>query len=109
MIQSTKINYEVILMYTGASKLATTSIVLGAINIFCVLPVLLYISNHSKMPWSYAFAASLALLASAVALILTACALRSAAQDLNMNDETYIIKINDLKKRVDELEIRVKQ
>lgn len=95
-------------MYTGTTKLATTSIILGAINIFCILPLLLYINNLKDFPWSYCFAASIALIVSSVALILNACAMRSAAQDMNMNDETYATKINDLKKRVEELEMRAK-
>lgn len=95
-------------MYSGTVKLATVGIILSTLNIFCVAPVLLYLNSLKNLPWPYFFAMSIVLVTASAILLLTSCALRSAAQDMNMNNETYMTKITDLKKRVDELEKKVK-
>ena len=95
-------------MYSGTVKLATVSIILGAINVFCVLPILMYLKSLKTLPWPYFFAMCIVLVTASLILLLTSCALRSAAQDMSMNDETYMTKITELKKRVEELENKAK-
>ena len=102
-----KFIYEVIHMYSGTNKLASFSIILSVINIFCILPIIGYLKNLKGFDWAFFFAAAIALVCSSLALIITACALRGAAQNLNFNDETYMNKITELKKRVEELENKV--
>lgn len=95
-------------MYSSAVRLSTIGIILGAINIFCVAPILLYLKNLKSLDWPYFFAISIVLVTASLIQLLVSCALRSATQDMSMNDETYMTKITALKKRVDELENKVK-
>ena len=93
-------------MYSGTNKLASFGIILGVINIFCILPLIGFLNNLKNFPWAFFFATAIALICSSVALIVMACALRGVAQSLTMNDETYMNKITELKKRVEELEAK---
>ena len=95
-------------MYSTAVRLSTFGIILSAVNVFCVAPIILYLKNLKSLDWPYFFAISIVLVTASLILLLTACALRSAAQDMSMNDETYMTKITELKKRVEELENKAK-
>lgn len=95
-------------MLSTAKNLSTVGIILGIIDLFFSLPLLMYLRDLNNMSWAYYFSACIVLLAGAAALLLISCALRSAAQEMQMNDETYMSRIIDLKKRVDELEHKVK-
>ena len=95
-------------MYSTAIRLSAFGIVLSAINIFCVAPILMFLKSIKTLPWAYFFAISIVMITAALALLMISIALRGAAQDMNMNDETYMTKITELKKRVDELENKVK-
>ena len=94
-------------MYSGTNKLASFSIILSVINLFCVIPLIGYLKGLKQLPWSFFFATAIAIIVVSVALLITACALRSAAQNLNFNDEAYSASITDLKKRISELEAKV--
>jgi len=95
-------------MYSSVYKLSVFGIILGAVNLFCTIPLVNYLGNAHNISWAISFAAIIFVVTAPVTLLLVSCALRSAAQDLTMNDETYMTKITDLKKRVEELESKAK-
>ena len=92
-------------MFSGANRLSLFGIILSALNI-AVSVLLLFFFQSANLEFALEFCAIVFLLTTSAVLLMISCGLRSAADDMNMNDETYITKLNDLKKRVEALENR---
>ena len=90
-------------MFSSANRLSLFGIILSAVNIFISLLLLLKVLS-SGLGYAMEFCASAFLITNTLSLILISCGLRGAAQDMTLNDETYISKINNLRKRIEALE-----
>lgn len=92
-------------MFSSANRLSLFGIILSALNI-AVTVILLFFFQSANLGFALEFCLIVFLLTNAAVLLLVSCGLRGAAQDMTMNDETYITKLNDLRKRVEALENR---
>ena len=92
-------------MFSSANKLSVIGIVLGVLNLMIAALLLLYFTS-AELGFALTFSAIVYLLTTSVILMLLACGLRGAAQDMMLNDEGYMSRITDLRKRVEYLEKR---
>lgn len=95
-------------MYSNARNFSLFAVILGALNILTAIVLAFVYLKDFKMGWTFEFAGMIYLLTSAVGLMLLASGLRSATTDLNVNEDATQEQIRALKKRVEELEAKVK-
>lgn len=92
-------------MFSSANRLSLFGIILSALNIAVSL-LLLFFFQDAHLGFALEFCAIVFLLTTSAILLMISCGLRGATQDMTLNDETYITKLNDLRKRVEALENR---
>jgi uncharacterized protein YlxW (UPF0749 family) len=98
----------VIAMYSNARNMSLFAVILGAFNILTAIVLAFVYLKDFKMGWTFEFAAMIYLLSGAVAMMLLSAGLRSATTDLSANEDSTQEQIRALKKRVEELENKVK-
>ena len=103
-----KILTEVIDMYSNAKISSLFAIILGAMNMLMAIALAIVFVDDFKMGFAFEFAATIFLITNGVALLLLGAGLRSATTDLTVNDDSTQEQIRALKKKVDELEAKVK-
>ena len=92
-------------MYSNARILSMFAVILGAINAVMSVLLTLGVDDRNFAVW---FTTIVFLITNAAVLLLLAAGLRSTTTDLNVNDESTQTQIRSLKKRVEELEAKVK-
>ena len=92
-------------MFSTANKLSVIGIILGVLNLIVAAMLLLYFRS-AGLGFALTFCGIIYLVTTSVILMLLACGLRGAAQDMTLNDESYMSRITDLRKRVEYLEKR---
>ena len=95
-------------MFSSANKLSVIGIILGVLNLMIAALLLLYFTSV-ELGFALTFCAIVYLLTTSVILMLVSCGLRGAAQDMMLNDEGYMSRITDLRKRVEYLEKRLEE
>ena len=100
--------YEVIYMYSSARNMSMFAVILGAFNILSAIVLAIVYLKEFRMGWTFEFAAMIYLLSGAAAMMLLAAGLRSATTDLTTNEDATQEQIRALKKKVEELEAKVK-
>lgn len=95
-------------MYSNARNMSLFAVILGALNILTAIVLAVVYVKEFRMGWTFEFAATIYLLTGAVAMMLLASGLRSATTDLTTNEDTTQEQIRALKKKVEELEAKVK-
>ena len=103
-----KILTEVIDMYSNAKISSLFAIILGAMNMLMAIALAIVFVDDFRMGFAFEFAATIFLITNGVALLLLGAGLRSATTDLTVNDDSTQEQIRALKKKVDELEAKVK-
>lgn len=92
-------------MYSNARILSMFAVILGAINAVMSTLLLLGVDDRNFAVW---FTTIVFYITNAAVLLLLAAGLRSATTDLTVNDEGTQSQIRALKKKVEELEAKVK-
>ena len=95
-------------MYSTAKISSLFAVILGAMNMLMCIALAVVFVDDFKLGFAFEFAATVFLLTNGVALLLIGGGLRSATTDLTMNDDATQEQIRALKKRVEELEAKVK-
>ena len=95
-------------MYSTAKISSMFAVILGALNTLVSIALAVVFVDDFKMGFAFEFAATIFLLTNGVALLLLGSGLRSATTDLTVNDDGTQEQIRALKKRVEELENKVK-
>ena len=95
-------------MYSNARNMSLFAVILGALNILTAIVLAFVYLKDFKMGWTFEFAAMIYLLTSAAGLMLLASGLRSATTDLTTNEDATQNQIRALKKKVEELETKIK-
>ena len=94
-------------MYTTAKKLSVFCVILGAINAFMGLALMIFASSMG-LTFFEMFALIFYIITSVLIFIILTCALRSLCADLEYEEEINAKHYVEMKKQVDELEYRVK-
>lgn len=95
-------------MYSSARNMSLFAAILSAFNVLTAIVLAVVYLKEFKLGWTFEFAGMIFLLSNALALALLSAGLRSATTDLNMNEDATQNQIRALKKKVDELEAKVK-
>ena len=95
-------------MLSTAKISSMFAVILGAMNTLMAIALAVVFVDDFKMGFAFEFAATIFLLTNGVALLLLGSGLRSATTDLSVNEDSTQEQIRALKKRVEELETKVK-
>ena len=94
-------------MFTDLKRATVLSIIAVALNTFVGIAVLVFTAS-SNTGFTQKFAVCTYVITTTFILIALSCGLRSTCQDLELSEENNANKIRDLKKRIEELESRVR-
>ena len=94
-------------MYSLTKGLSSFSVILAVIHIITGVSILIY-ATAFHLEFAFYFAISLYILAGSVGFTALAWGLRNLCIDLNLEYEDKTNSYLDLKKRIDELEHKVK-
>lgn len=95
-------------MLSTAKISSMFAVILGALNTLMSIALAVVFVDDFRMGFAFEFAATIFLLTNGVALLLLGGGLRSATTDLSVNEDSTQEQIRALKKRVEELETKVK-
>ena len=95
-------------MLSTAKISSMFAVILGAMNTLMAIALAVVFVDDFKMGFAFEFAATIFLLTNGVSLLLLSGGLRSATTDLSVNEDSTQEQIRALKKRVEELETKVK-
>ena len=95
-------------MFSTARNMSLFAVILGAFHVLTAIVLAVVYLKEFRMGWTFEFAAMIYLLCGAAAMMLLASGLRSATTDLTANEDATQEQIRALKKRVEELENKVK-
>lgn len=95
-------------MLSTAKISSMFAVILGAMNTLMAIALAVVFVDDFKMGFAFEFAATIFLLTNGVALLLLGSGMRSATTDLSVNEDSTQEQIRALKKRVEELENKVK-
>ena len=95
-------------MYSNAKISSMFAVILGAMNMLMAIALAVVFVDDFKMGFAFEFAAIIFLITNGIALLLLSAGLRSATTDLTVNEDATQEQIRALKKRVEELENKVK-
>ena len=95
-------------MFSTAKVSSLFAVILGAMNTLMTIALAIVFVDDFRMGFAFEFAATIFLLTNGVTLLLLGGGLRSATTDLSANEDSTQDQIRALKKRVEELENKVK-
>ena len=97
-----------LLMFTGLKRTTALSIIAVAFNIFMGMALLVFVTSDHTKSFTEKFAIGAYVVTTTFILLALSCGLRGTSQDLALTEEHNATKIRDLKKRIEELESRIR-